>query len=461
MDILDDIDENVLTHSKEELLSIANIQFGVNLNNESPERRFFEYMMVEYGKLCKRCEELEATQEDEWISSSSAVRKEKLGPSQDDTGLAFSLPLVTPRRSILEPSNYLSWSTLPKNSIPSLPPDQPMIILHKVRCDQYHLRSYSSSSPVETIFFDVPQKLNGDILEGCLKGHAPVGDVDDFLKEHAHISIIVYRIYDCTKYCTALLKLAGNIGFRESRYKWGDRTLTRNGPVAVHISEEIYIANIGFHNNLLKALEELPSQTGVAIPLSQLINSPFPVLFHYGEYLRSRSEPSELHHPLLECLLSYVLEHYNDEYSEARDLFSKHEIKPRNLNLLISPGDILYTIENGHARGYVACGWPEKSKISNSWFIDCWFWAFNGKFWKARVSLLIGKFEPSDPETYPIAGLETFPIIYAQPAEVDYLRLRGTKFWEFHNRKYVRHCDTKSQTNGNDAVRNPETTMNS
>jgi hypothetical protein len=190
------------------------------------------------------------------------------------------------------------------------------------------------------------------------------------LKEHAHVSIIVYRIYDCTKYCTALLKLAGKIGFRERQYRWGVRTLTGNGPVAEHNSEEIYIANTSFHNSLLKVLEKHPSQTGVAISFSQTINSPFPVLFHYGEYFRKCFELSDLHHPLLECLLSYVHEHYNNQYSEARDLFSKHKIKPKYLKLLISPGDVLYNVENGHARGYMASGWPEKSKVSSSWFID-------------------------------------------------------------------------------------------
>jgi hypothetical protein len=47
------------------------------------------------------------------------------------------------------------------------------------------------------------------------------------------------------------------------------------------------------------------------------------------------------------------------------------------------------------------------------------------------VSLIIGKFEPSDPETYPIAGLETFLIIYAHPPPIDRLHLRGNKFGNF------------------------------
>jgi hypothetical protein len=51
MDTTDDIDESMLAHSKEELLSIANNKFGVNLNIESPQRRFFDFLMAGYVKL--------------------------------------------------------------------------------------------------------------------------------------------------------------------------------------------------------------------------------------------------------------------------------------------------------------------------------------------------------------------------------------------------------------------------
>jgi hypothetical protein len=142
----------------------------------------------------------------------------------------------------------------------------------------------------------------------------------------------------------------------------------------------------------------------------------------------------------LTVLSNYLEKRLGSEYTEAEELFKHGSVNRKHWRKLFRPGAVVVSHKQNEPVAYVSTS--SAVAYNDGLHLNCWSWAFESKFFKNQVDLVVPW--PSDKDTIAITDLHTYPLEYAPTGFEQELRRRGQVFWTCRSRKFV-HYDVPLQ----------------
>ncbi|KAJ5513573.1 ATPase AAA-type core [Penicillium fimorum] len=158
-----------------------------------------------------------------------------------------------------------------------------------------------------------------------------------------------------------------------------------------------------------------------------------------------------------DLFMDYVQEACGKEYTAADLLFEQGKIRPRYIQYLFKPNQILLSYQNKEHIGYVARDWPSQTPEGYSTSNACWLSFEMPKPQHAmempsspEMDYLSHDYSLPLPNNDPdkdcdITDLAVFPIKYAPDYLTQKLQRRGEIFWTFRTQKYVSYQATEEE----------------
>jgi hypothetical protein len=326
-----------------------------------------------------------------------------------------------------------------RSTVSNTSPQTPYIVVHRVECSR--VERYHEHHAPSAYYFDAPRLLKESNRKTGLQGEQQIADIEGYLEDHDNLSFAVYITYSCTKYHEAIKDdfkrlqmptMDDDIATEARPYFY---VLERDARPAVADSQALLLSE-GLQEALYLLSTEIPGFRWDREDPSNL-TYPYLQLYHQRNiFTSSATDVLKLsHHHHLEVLQDYLAEHLGPEYNEADTLFRNGMVERHHWAKLYRPGAVLVTIESGQPVAHICetCTTLSKNRLR----LDCWDWAFDGKFYRNNVILDVQW--PSDGNITAIADLEAYPLVHATAGLEDELRSRGKVFWECRTRKFANY----------------------
>jgi hypothetical protein len=359
------------------------------------------------------------------------------------------------KRRIDDDESYLqpkfTHDEMKSNSTPHPNPDRASsksarthTTIHHVECSgvgRYHEHHEHSAD-----YFDVPfLPIHSNRMTG-LRGQHRLANLESYMEYHVDLSFVVYMTYDCVVYHEDIKasfeplpvpQLDNAIVYQAKPYFY---VLRENAEPARSRSERLIPSEC--LQQALKVLcgtREMISGNGETEKADFLSNLAYPYLELYHErkmlieQATSQLPVAEQVH--LAVLFNYLEKRLGLEYSEAEELFEQGVVNRKHWTKLFRPGAVVVSHKSNEPVAYVStsCAIPRNDGLH----LKCWSWAFESKFFKSEVDLVVSW--PSEKDTIAIRDLLTYPLEYAPVGFEEELRRRGQVFWSFRLRRFVNY----------------------
>ncbi|KAH5442997.1 hypothetical protein HBI23_131260 [Parastagonospora nodorum] len=328
---------------------------------------------------------------------------------------------------------------------PSLSNERGYIVVHRVECTV--TPPYHQSHAQQATYFDIPYLPAHSNRKTGLCGQEPLGVLlESYLEDHPDLSFAVYLTYDCSSYheeCkdsfkkTSMPYMDRNLALEAKPYFY---VLRQDAAPAKPHAEKLILSEgldqaleVLFGTSKEKHTEHEGEEDGrydICRIWRDLINLTFPYqeLYHRNEVFREEgtreTSPGSSGSAHLRVLSRYLDERLGPIFAEAEALFERGLSTREHWAKLFYPGAVIVTHEHGEPQAYLCTSWP--TTIDGSLRVNCWSWAFDGKFFKNEAVLVVSW--PSDSDTIHITDLHTYPLRHAHEI-----------FWACRFRKFVNY----------------------
>ncbi|CZR64932.1 uncharacterized protein PAC_14832 [Phialocephala subalpina] len=264
------------------------------------------------------------------------------------------------------------------------------LLVHKVEW----IQNTNHNHHPRTAYFLDPPRLFADDKASALRGTIPIFEIEDHLGDNEHISIVVYKSYDCETY---------------------HQHLTNKDAF-----ERIKLSSSGVHGvtalqPYLFTLKEDAAPASCRINMSTKdfwhLEAPYLHLYHFRGFIKDNvlKLSSILQQQHVNVLLKYIDEAFGEDYADAVTLFAKGLVSEKHLSKLFGPDEIVVTIKDGQLLAYVSAGLIQAGRSSLE--MSCLSWGFDGAFHRKIMSFRVD-WPPFGLKLLPISELEMFPLKY-------------------------------------------------
>jgi hypothetical protein len=318
--------------------------------------------------------------------------------------------------------------------------DPEYLVIHKVECRQsinHHHR------PETSYFLDSPRLFAGDNKASPLRGTVSIADVEEHIEDNEHISIVIYRTYDCDEYHESI----GDEFERLKLSDYGVRTvsairpylfvLRKNMEVATCVSEDMKILSTDL-KEALKNLEELDLRINYNSFTQEhwSLNAPYLQLYHFRNLIKQTiprlASAEEQQH--VDVLMRYIDEAFRDDYAEADNLFAKGLVSQKHHSKLFGPNETVVTIKEGQPVAFISRGLSNTGQSNPTLY--CENWSFDGVF-ERKETIVDVTWPSTSSATLPIVDLNVFPLKYDRAGTEKRLLARGQLLWSCRKRRYM------------------------
>ena len=243
-------------------------------------------------------------------------------------------------------------------------PDLAHLVLHKVECG----RSINHNHHPETSYFlDAPRLFAGDNKASPLRGTSSIANAEEYLEDNEHISIVIYRTYDCEEYHESVEQSFERLRLSD----FGVRTVAAMRPYLFVVSKDMAPAtSVSEYMTLLshdlkEALRNL-EKLNPSINCNSFrhnhwrLNAPYLQMYHFRDLVRHTiprlTSAEERKHA--EVLLTYIDETFGDDYAEADNMFAKGMVSQNHLSKLFEPYEIVVTMKESQPVAFISKGLP-------------------------------------------------------------------------------------------------------
>jgi hypothetical protein len=322
------------------------------------------------------------------------------------------------------------------------------IVVHRVVCTD--VGRYHEEHDTHADYFDVPRmRAKSNRLHG-LCGQDPLDDLENYLDDHFELSFAVCKTYHCVAYHQKIK----NDFQRLPMPQMHAATAIQAKPYFYVLKEDAEPARsreetLILSERLEEALEALlgRSKDGSGEKIregylsSKIWRNPANLTYPYTElYSRNQTLAEHMTHQLesvdasrIISLSEYLEKRIGPEYEDANAMFERGVVNRKHWAKLFRPDAIVVGQKDGQPQAYTCISCPSMQK--NALELECWSWAFDGKFFRSDVTLTVRWSFESD--SVPITGLDVYPLEYAQAGLQETLRNRGKVFWSCRSRKFV------------------------
>jgi hypothetical protein len=318
------------------------------------------------------------------------------------------------------------------------------ITIHQVECSRvghYHSNHESSAD-----YFDVPfLPVHSNRTTG-LRGQHRLASLDHYIEDHINLSFVVLLAYNCEEYHETIKssferlpmpQMDISLEYQARPYFY---VLQNNARPAKPRSERLILSE-----SLQKALQVLRSEQENASSKEEREEDKFAsnLIYPYLELYHQRKaifEGATKEAPIVNqihftILSGYLKERLGSEYTEAEELFARGAVNRKHWAKLFRPGVLVVNYKSNELTAYVSTSCT--IVFNGTLQLSCWSWAFESKFFKNEVDLVVSW--PSNKDTIAITDLLTYPLEYAPAGLEQELRHRGQAFWACRSRKFVNY----------------------
>ena len=314
------------------------------------------------------------------------------------------------------------------------------LVLHKVECG----RSINHNHHPETSYFlDAPRLFAGDNKASPLRGTSSIANAEEYLEDNEHISIVIYRTYDCEEYHERVEQSFERLRLSD----FGVRTVAAMRPYLFVVSKDMAPAtSVSEYMTLLshdlkEALRNLemlnPSINYNSFRQNHWrLNAPYLQMYHFRDLVRQTiprlSSAEERKHA--DVLLTYIDEAFGDDYAEADNMFAKGMVSQNHLSKLFGPDETVVTMKESQPVAFISRGLPNTGHPALT--LQCENWNFDGVFGQTETGFNV-VWPSTSPEILPIVELEIFPLKYDHSGIQKRLLARGQVLWNCRKRRYM------------------------
>ncbi|KAF2833898.1 P-loop containing nucleoside triphosphate hydrolase protein [Ophiobolus disseminans] len=315
----------------------------------------------------------------------------------------------------------------------------PFVVVHRVECsrvEQHHEHHVPSAD-----YLDVPRLLAQSNRKTCLQGQDPIKDIEGYLEDRNNLSFAIYITYSCTRYYETIKD-----DFKRLRMPTMDENVAIMAKPFFYVLEqdaqpataesEALILSEGLQD-ALHVLETHPSGFRWNWNDQSSLMYPYLQLYHQRDLLVDDTTHGLKisHRSHVDALHTYLLSRLGPAYLEAETLFARGSVDRQHWAKLFRPGAVVVTVKNGQPVAFICESCPTQS--NGRLLLQCWSWAFDGKFFQNKVVLNISW--PSGNDIVAITDLQVYPLEYAVAGLDNELRARGEVFWACRSRKFVNY----------------------
>ncbi|KAH8747123.1 hypothetical protein BGZ57DRAFT_777353 [Hyaloscypha finlandica] len=318
--------------------------------------------------------------------------------------------------------------------------DPEYLLIHKVECGQSINHNHH---PETSYFLDPPRLFAKDNKASPLRGTISITDVEEHLEDNEHISIIIYRTYDCEEYHESIEE-----NFERLRLSdYGVRTVSAMRPylfvlskdmtAAMCVSEDMTLLSHDLKEALTKLEILEPRINYNTLMLNDwALNAPYLQLYHFRDLtrqtIRRLASIEERNH--VDVLLRYIDEGFGDDYAEADDLFARGLVSQKHHSKLFGPDETVITMKEGQPVAFISKGLPKTGGSGPTLY--CENWNFDGVF-ERKESIVDAIWPSTSSAILPIVDLEYFPLKYDTAGTKQRLLARGQVLWNCRKRSYM------------------------
>ena len=300
-------------------------------------------------------------------------------------------------------------------------------------------------------YLEEPTWSMGSKRRVVLKGHSPIGDLNNYLKYNNHLPFVVVKTYHAE---TPEESTAGAV----------DKKTALLAPEVsnesiIFVSDDMKAAAASF----IRCLTNVSGGFVDSNLRDGVIHAPYLFWYHCRSF-DGWTGMTPHHEELMRKLTEWIDQNYRMEYARTDALFEKGVVTFATMAYLVRPGDVLLSyVKKNQLQAYMARGWasyssygkPKKSKDGDigsidsagerrnwSWRIPAWTYVYEGTFYKndAVLELLLRTAQLD--EEVNMQDINVIPLRFVGEEARERLELRGNRFWSCRNRQLVSYQDS-------------------
>ncbi|KAI1417922.1 AAA family ATPase [Hypoxylon sp. FL1857] len=284
-----------------------------------------------------------------------------------------------------------------------------------------------------------------------LRAEMPLASVDRYLEKHPEIAFAIYKEYkkDVQSTTKGDAMVEDEMGPPEPDREY------------IQFTSDAMIAAV---RDFVYGQDEFETQFP-DFDLKEEIPAPYLFWYYirpfYAELLgRVRVDQQ----PLIELLWQWIEVNYGDEYRNADDRLEKGFVSRKLMKYLVRSGDVLVSYLDNHLIAYESLTWttmnpnrdvaekggknpreerdrmgrPAENKYVYS--VTAWSWDYDDDdFYQRKRDLDIALTVSGPDDEIPIAGLDVFPLRYADEEVKGILKRRGETYWGCRHQKLIEY----------------------
>ena len=323
------------------------------------------------------------------------------------------------------------------------------LVVHKVLCSRHN-----NHPPESELYKDTPRLYRGDDRTAQLRGTTILEEdvlSEEFAEENPDVSFIVIREYDCGVYHDAArdqfkhIPVSDNMIHVLRKFKLQLTMLNEDASEANPVAERIALISEGVSSGMKSVRSAYPSYFLSSDPAIGDLMAPYPDFYHgrtilTEESLDSLGDLDEEQKGHVVLLSGYVQSSCASDYKEADEQFQHGVVSKMHFDKLFSPEDIVIRSTEAGPRAY--CVRRVETTPLRIVRLDCWSWAFDGKFYRDHSRWDIPWAARADEVS--IDSLPLYPLRLGSTRLRNQLHERGKVYWEFRNRKMVEYNSLNS-----------------
>lgn len=163
--------------------------------------------------------------------------------------------------------------------------------------------------------------------------------------------------------------------------------------------------------------------------------APYLPLYHVREHITEYLCIGDAEgHQLLEKLMAYVYNHFDEDYAEADMMFAAGLVSWKHFSKMFRSNEVVVAAIADQPQAFVT----KRIDISSRGLIsfDCSSWTFDGRFRRKNTRLSV-KWPGKATDILQIHDFNIYPLRLDNTQMEDRLRKRGNGFWSFRVKKFV------------------------
>ncbi|KAH0841536.1 hypothetical protein FOPE_06674 [Fonsecaea pedrosoi] len=319
------------------------------------------------------------------------------------------------------------------------------LILHVVECSRTQVEGQDHSShPISVSYLDEPRLFANDNRSSFLRGIRPLAYLNEYLRIHPEICLVVSKQYSCTEYHAAhrgeFAKSAPENIEHATFLHYQPWFFTLPHDLGTGTVNAEYLRACGDLADALDKLEDPLKKVTPSWSRESDMVYPYDYFFHHLQKFQDLASKhlSGTLRRAVDILLNYLQNAHGQEFADIRRRLQDGFVSTKSFSKLFLLEEPAVMMVDGKLNAYMV---EDIDRYRTEIDLTCWSWKFDGQFTKNRTEIHV-----SMPDEYmsseknrevSVRSLKAWPLRLETDEVRNYLQARGQKVWQCRKQRLV------------------------